>query len=127
MEIVKVIIFALVALFFYLLLKEFKSSIGFGLLLAAGVSIFVFMLPQVQEVISFIKEMATTAGVDIVYIEIVMKILGISYVASICIEICKDAGVGILASKVEFSAKIMILILAIPILMAVLNSILKIM
>lgn len=127
MEILKIVSFALVALFFYIVLKEFKSSVSFGIILAAGIGIFLFMLPQLSQVLIFIREMANEAGVDIVYIEVVMKILGISYVASFCSELCKDAGSGTLASKVEFSAKIMILVLAIPILVAVLNSILKIM
>ncbi|MGL4761527.1 MAG: stage III sporulation protein AD [Sarcina sp.] len=127
MEIIKIVSFALVALFFYILLKESKSAVAFGLVLAAGVAIFVFMMPHLQEIIFFVRDMAMDAGIDIVYVEIVMKIIGISYIASFCVELCKDSGSGILASKVEFAAKILILVLAIPILAAVLNSILKIM
>ncbi|MGL4451492.1 MAG: stage III sporulation protein AD [Sarcina sp.] len=126
MEIIKIVTFIFIALFFYILLKESKSAIAFGVVLAAGIAVFIFMVPQLQEIILFIRDMATKAGIDIVYIEIVMKILGISYIASFCIELCKDAGSSILASKVEFAAKILILALAIPILAAVLNSILKI-
>ncbi|MGL5634945.1 MAG: stage III sporulation protein AD [Sarcina sp.] len=126
MEIIKVVSFALVALIFYILLKESKSSIAFGLILTAGVAIFIFMIPMLEEVIIFVREIANKAGVDTAYIEIVMKILGISYIASFCVELCKDGGSGVLASKVEFSAKIMILALALPILASVLNSILKI-
>ncbi|WP_297519097.1 stage III sporulation protein AD [uncultured Clostridium sp.] len=127
MEIIKVVSFVFVALFFYIILKESKSAVAFGLVLAAGIAVFIFMVPQLQEIIIFVRDMATKAGVDIVYIEIIMKIIGISYIASFCIELCKDSGSGILASKVEFAAKILILVLAIPILAAVLNSILKIM
>ena len=126
MEIIKIVSFIFVALFFYILLKESKSAIAFGIILAAGIAVFIFMVPQLKEIILFIKDMATKAGIDSVYIEIVMKILGISYIASFCIELCKDGGSSTLASKVEFAAKILILALAIPILAAVLNSILKI-
>lgn len=126
MEIIKIVSFIFVALFFYILLKESKSAIAFGIVLAAGIAVFTFMVPQLKEIILFIKDMATKAGIDSVYIEIVMKILGISYIASFCIELCKDGGSSTLASKVEFAAKILILALAIPILAAVLNSILKI-
>ena len=126
MEIIKIVTFVFVALFFYILLKESKSAIAFGLILAAGIAVFIFMVPHIKEIILFIREMATSAGIDVVYIEIVMKILGISYISSFCIELCKDAGSSTLASKVEFAAKILILALAIPILAAVLNSILKI-
>lgn len=127
MDILKVVAFALVVLFFYMFLKEHKQSIAVNILIVAGIMIFIFMVPKISEVLGFIRGIATDSGVDIVYIEIVMKILGISYLASFCAELCKDAGAGSLATKVEFSGKIMILILAIPILMAVLNSILKIM
>lgn len=127
MEILKVVAFALIALFFYMFLKEYKQSVAVNILIIAGIMIFIFMVPKIIEVLGFIRDIATDSGVDIVYIEIVMKILGISYLASFCSELCKDAGAGSLAAKVEFSGKIMILILAVPILMAVLNSILKIM
>ncbi|MFR5264083.1 stage III sporulation protein AD [Clostridium sp.] len=127
MDIIKIVAFALVVLFFYMFLKEHKQSFAVNILIVAGIMIFIFMVPKISEVLGFIREIATDSGVDIAYIEIVLKILGISYLASFCSELCKDAGAGSLAAKVEFSGKIMILILAIPILMAVLNSILKIM
>ncbi|MGL5615594.1 MAG: stage III sporulation protein AD [Sarcina sp.] len=127
MEIFKVVAFALIVLFFYMFLKEHKQSIAGNLLIVAGIMIFIFMVPKLAEVLGFVRDIATDSGVDIIYIEIVLKILGISYLASFCSELCKDAGAGSLAAKVEFSGKIMILILAVPILMAVLDSILKIM
>ena len=127
MDIIKIVAFALVVLFFYMFLKEHKRSFAVNILIVAGIMIFIFMVPKISEVLGFVREIATDSGVVIAYIEIVLKILGISYLASFCSELCKDAGAGSLAAKVEFSGKIMILILAIPILMAVLNSILKIM
>ncbi|MDU2994411.1 MAG: stage III sporulation protein AD, partial [Clostridium sp.] len=94
--------------------------------LAAGVVIFIYCISQVSEVVNFLKNIADRAGIDTVYIQIVLKILAIAYLASFASEICKDAGAGSLASKVEFSGKMFILVLAIPILMAVLDSILQI-
>lgn len=126
MEIIKVAFFAFSALFIYLLLKEKKSDIGMLVILAAGVGIFLYMIGQLSEVIDFIKDIANKASIDTVYIGIVLKILAIAYITSFCSEICKDSGAGSIATKVEFAGKIMILGLAIPILMAVLDSILQI-
>lgn len=126
MEIVRVAAFAFIALFIYLLLKEKKSDIGFLVILMAGVSIFLYMIGQLGEIINFIKDVANRANIDTVYIGIVLKILAIAYITSFCSEICKDSGAGSIATKVEFAGKIMILGLAIPILMAVLDSILQI-
>ena len=120
MEIIRIISIALIALFLYIFVKEKKSDIAVLIILAAS------MITQLGQIVSFINSIAAKANIDIVYIEIILKILAIAYLASFCSEICKDAGAGSLASKVEFSAKIMILVLAIPILMAVLDSILQI-
>lgn len=126
MEIIKIAFFAFTALFIYLLLKEKKSDVGLLVILAAGVGIFLYMIGQFGEVIDFIKDIANKANIDTLYIGIVLKILAIAYITSFCSEICKDSGAGSIGSKVEFAGKIMILGLAIPILMAVLDSILQI-
>ena len=126
MIMIQVVAFILVALFVYLILKEKKSDISVLLLLAAGLLVFLFCISQIQGIIDFLKNISDKAGIDTVYFKIVLKILAIAYLASFASEICKDAGASSLASKVEFAGKIFILSLAIPILMAVLNSILDI-
>lgn len=126
MEIIQVAFFAFTALFIFLLLKDNKSQVGFIVILAAGIGIFLYMIGQLADVIEFIKDIANKANIDTVYIGIVLKILAIAYITSFCSEICKDSGAGSIGSKVEFAGKIMILGLAVPILMAVLNSILQI-
>jgi stage III sporulation protein AD len=73
-----------------------------------------------------LQQLAIKANIDFVYLNTILKILGIAYLASFCSEICRDAGEGVIASRVEFAGKILILVLGIPILMAVLQSILKI-
>ena len=124
MDIIKVAFFAFTALFIYLLLKQTKSDLGPLVILVAGAGI--FLIGQLGEVIDFINDIANKANIDTVYIGIVLKILAIAYITSFCSEICKDSGAGSIGSKVEFAGKIMILGLAIPILMAVLDSILQI-
>ena len=94
--------------------------------LVAGTLIFIFTIGEIQNIILFLKSIANKAGIDVIYIGIIMKILAIAYLASFAAEICKDAGASTIGSKVEFAGKIMILSLSIPILMAVLDSILKI-
>ena len=108
MEILKVVSFALAALFIFLLFKDKRSDIAVLVSLLAGVILFVSILTSITDVISFIKDISSKANIDIVYIGVVLKILAISYLATFCSEICKDAGASSIASKVEFSAKILI-------------------
>lgn len=126
MDIIKIVAFAFAALFMFLLFKDKRSDISTLISLSAGAIIFLVVITQLNDVIYFIKDIAYKANIDMVYIVVVLKILAIAYLATFCSEICKDAGAASIASKVEFSAKILILTLAIPILMAVLQSILQI-
>jgi stage III sporulation protein AD len=127
MEIIKIVAFAFMALFIVLLFKGQRDDIAVYISIAVGVMIFLFMITKITAVLQFIQQLASKANIDFIYLTTVFKILAIAYLASFCSEICKDAGQGSLGAKVEFAGKILILVLAIPILMAVLQSILKIM
>ena len=125
MEIFKIVAFAFIALSIFLLFKDRRNDLSILVALSAGIIIFLFIIGQLSDVIYFLKNMAERAKIDGLYIGIVLKILAIAYVASFCSEICRDAGASSIATKVDFSAKILILGLAIPILIAVLDSILR--
>lgn len=127
MLIIKIVCIAFSALFISLYLKQSKSELNPLILLAAGALILLIMMDPLKEIINFVREVAAKAEVDTVYIGIVLKILAIAYIASFASALCKDSNADSLASHIDFSGKIMILVLAVPILIAVLNSILQIM
>ena len=126
MDILKIISFILISLFLYLLFKDKRSDLAVLILLVSGVMVFIYSIGQINEIITFLKNIAEKAEIDGLYLGVILKIIGIAYISSFCSEICKDSGASSLASKVELSGKLFILILAIPILMAVLNSIIEI-
>ena len=127
MEIVKVVAFAFIALFIVLIFKGRRDDLAIQVSIVAGILIFLFMVNKLTIIMNFLQTLANKANIDVIYLNTVFKILGIAYLASFCSEICRDAGESSIAAKVEFSGKILILALAIPILMAVMQSILKIM
>ncbi len=126
MDIIRIVSFTFIALFIYMLLKEKKSELALFVVLATGITIFLSAMGVLTEIMNFIDNIANRANINTVYIEIVIKILAIAYLTSFCSELCKDAGAGSIGTKVEFAGKILILSLAVPILMAVLDSILQI-
>lgn len=127
MDIIKIAFFSITALFFIILVQQSRKDLAIVISLFVGVSIFFFVFGKFNAIVLFLQDVALKANINTVYLNIVLKILAISYITSFCSEICKDAGSNNIASKVEFGGKILILFLAIPILMAVLQSILNIM
>jgi len=127
MLIVKIVAIAYITLFIMLLFRQSKNELNTLLTLTAGALILLIIIEPLKEIINFLIEIGDKANIDTVYIGIVLKILAIAYIASFSSALCKDANADSLAAQIDFSGKIMILVLAIPILMAVLNSILQIM
>ncbi|MDU1413277.1 MAG: stage III sporulation protein AD [Clostridium sp.] len=127
MDIIKIISFALISLLIVGVVKTERRDVALLISMVAGIIIFMFLISKLTIVVNFLQTLSNKANIDIVYLDTVFKILGIAYLSSFCAEICKDAGESSIASKVEFAGKILILTLAIPILMAVLQTILKIM
>lgn len=127
MEIFKIVSFGLVAVFLFLLFKDKRSDLSVLIALIASIVIFLFILDKIYMIFRFMQEIAVKANIDTVYLNIVLKIIGIAFISSLGSEVCKDAGANTIANKIELSGKILILTLAIPILMSLLDSILKIM
>lgn len=127
MEIVKIVAFVFIALSIVIILRHQNGALAIQISTVVGILIFLFMITKITAILQLLEQLALKANIDFVYLNIIFKILGIAYLASFASEICKDAGEGSLAAKVEFAGKILILAISIPILMAVLQSILKIM
>lgn len=125
MEILQVVGFGLVAAVLIVLLRRDKPEIALLISIAAGVVIFLFILGKVGAVISVLKDLAVRANVNLMYLAAILKIVGIAYIADFGAQICRDAGEGALASKIEIAAKVLILVLAVPIIMAVLDTLMK--
>jgi stage III sporulation protein AD len=127
MDIAKILVIGLVTTIIVSMLKNEKPEIALQISLACGIIIFLMMLSRLTTVIEAMQMLASKMNINVVYLNTILKIIGIAYLASFGIEICNDAGQSSIGSKIEFAAKIFILILAIPILMAVMDMIIKIM
>ena len=124
--VIKVVSFSLIVLFVYLILKESKGTIATLVTLISGILIFMFISPYIKEILDFMVNMTDKVGMDVTYVQIVMKVIAIAYLTTFCSILCKDAGANLISAKVEFAGKIMILLLAIPIMVNILDTILKI-
>jgi stage III sporulation protein AD len=116
---------ALISTFLALIVKEQKPNFAFLLIVFVGCSIFLFLVDKIYEIIHMIEKIAVNANVNLVYLETILKIIGIAYIAEFAAQITKDAGQGAIASKIELAGKILILAMAIPILTVLIETIIQ--
>lgn len=107
--------FAVVASLFAMLLKEQKPLFALLLVVFASSVLMLGVLKPFIELIQFIIKIAEQSRIDKSYIMIVVKMIGIAYLAEIGGQLIRDTGQDSLAQKIELAAKIYILYLAIPI------------
>jgi stage III sporulation protein AD len=124
-EILQIVAFALIATILVVLLKEHRPVLAMQLSIVVGVVIFLRLIRYLSLVLEFLTGMTMQANISLVYLNILLKIVGIAYIAEFGAQICRDAGEGATAGKVEFAGKLFILVMALPLISAVLETILK--
>lgn len=125
MEIFQIVGLGIVASIAYIILKEINQSFAFFIILVTSLFIFVIVLQKVSEVILFIEDIGSYANVDTIYLKTILKIIGIAYLVELGVHITNDAGLSSVSKKIELAGKITILLLALPILQAVIGMILN--
>ncbi|MBS4007820.1 MAG: stage III sporulation protein AD [Clostridium sp.] len=125
MEIIQIVALALMATFFAVLLREQEPVYAMFVAIVAGVIIFLRLMGYLAAVIQFLAEITLQANISMVYLNTLLKIMGIAYLAEFGSQVCRDAGEGVIAGKVEFAGKLLILVMALPLLAAVLETILN--
>ena len=127
MDIIQVVGFGLVATVIVLILKEQVPMMAFLLSLFAGIVIFLFLIGKIADVIDMLERLADQSHVNMVFFQTVLKIIGIAYIAEFGAQVVRDAGQESIASKIELAGKVLIIVLAMPIISVIVETIMKLM
>jgi len=127
MEITQLIGLALITTIFLLALRQEKPVMAILLSLVFGIIVFLSMMGKLASIIDVMGELTRRAGINNFFLATILKIMGVAYLGEFAAVICQDAGEQAVAKKVEFAAKIIIAVLALPILVAILESLLELM
>ena len=110
----RIAMIGMMAVFLAMVLKKDKSE--FGLLVILGAS-------KVEEVVGAVRKLEGYLGQGSMYIGILLKMVGITYVAEFGANLCSDAGYQAVAGQIEFYGKLMIMAVSVPILMSLIEMI----
>lgn len=125
MEILQIVGVALLATILILVIREQKPMFAFLLSAFVGIGIFLAMIGKISSVVSVLEQLADRSGIPSVYLKTMLKIIGIAYIAEFGAQIIRDAGMESVASKVEFAGKMLILVMAVPIISVIIETVLN--
>ena len=125
MEIWQIVGLALIVTVISVVLKQIRPEIAIQLTILAGTAIFLLIIGKIKVIVDLLQTLANQANISSYYLVIVLKIVGIAYLAEFGAQICRDAGESALAVKIEVAAKIGVIVLAIPIIVAITESLVR--
>ena len=123
MTVASIAVIGLISVLLAVELKAVKGEYGVYLVLGAGLVIFFYSLSKLEAVIETIRKVQSYIRLDRVYLEILMKMIGITYTVQFCVGLCRDAGYGSVAGQIETFGKLTVLSIGVPILFALLDTV----
>lgn len=125
-DVIKIIGIGLIALILIIIIKQYRPEFALYISLIAGALILYLALDEISNIINLLKNITQKSGINSEFLGILLKMTGIAFLAEFAISICKDAGEGAIASKVELGSKAIIVSMSIPIVYNLLEVILKV-
>ncbi|MGE5371566.1 MAG: stage III sporulation protein AD [Solirubrobacterales bacterium] len=126
MEIAQIVGLALVVTVFLMIIRQERPALAVVLSIAFAAVIFLFIAGKLATVINVLTALSERAQANYFFLGTVLKILGVAYISEFGAAICRDAGEAAVAKKVEFGSKVIVAVLALPIMVAILESLMEI-
>ena len=104
-------------------LKGLKGEYAAYMVMAAGAFIFFYGTGKLKDILEALERIQGYIKVNSVYLVTLLKMVGITYVAEFATGICRDAGFGALGSQIEMFAKLSVMAVSVPILLALIETV----
>ena len=125
MEIGKFIGIAILICIIVVILKQVKPELSLLALIIGSIILLLYVLSSFTSVITSFNQIVTKTGVNSQLFTVIIKIVGVGYLVEFTADVCKDSGNTSIADNVLLGGKIIILLLAIPIITNLFDIILE--
>ena len=122
-DLLKILAVALITVFANILVKQAKPEIALLISIVGSILIIIMAVDLLSSVITSFYKIFQRTGVETTLLTPLLKIIAIGYIAEFGANICVDAGANGVADKVLFVAKLIILVIAMPIVTTVIDMV----
>lgn len=123
MDMIKIAMIGLAAALLAMQVKVGRPEYEIFITMAACLCIFFFLVTKLTIVIEAISQIQEYIRLDSQYVAILLKMIGITYVAEFSSNLCRDAGYQAVAGQIEMFGKLSVLVISMPVLLALLDTI----
>lgn len=126
MEILQIAGLGVAAALLAMVVRGSRPEIASLIAMAAGALVFFLAISRLQAVVAVMEQLVQKAGLAQDYLKVLLKVVGVAYVSEFASQTCRDAGEDSLAAKVEMGGKVLVLAMASPIIVALVELVLEV-
>ena len=125
MDIFKISTIALCAVVSGMILKSAKSPLTVVVSLGVSITILFYIVSQLMQVITQLETLKTYLSSGSGYIELLLKVMGITYITQLSAAICRDNGYQAVAGQIEIFSKLTIATMSMPVVISLFEVVAK--
>lgn len=122
-ELFKIICAVIMGVLLAVKLKGMGSPLWVYLSISLSVFVLAYIVNRLSFVMDFLDEVMNGIGLESGYFEILIKIVGISYLCEFTSNICRESGFLAVAGQIEIGGKLTMLVMSMPILLAIVETV----
>lgn len=123
MEFYKIVCGVMVGVLLAIKLKGLNSPLWAYLSISLSFVFLFYILNRLQYVVDFLDKVIDDIGLEEGYFQILLKIIGISYLCEFVSSVCRESGFVAVAGQIEIGGKITMMLMSMPILMAIVSMV----
>ncbi len=124
MDLTRLIVIAVASALGVLLLRQVKPELAVVVGLVGTILIFLMVVDGLSKIVTSINGIVAKTGLATELFTSILKIIGIGYLCEIAASICQEAGAKAVADMVILGGKVIIMVLALPIIQALVDVVL---
>lgn len=115
MDIFRIIGVGIITAITALIIRQIKPEVSVIITITGGIIMILMLVESLTSIFSAFNSIVEKSGLTAGLFTTILKIIGVGYLTEFSANLCQDAGVNSIADKILLGGKIVILVLALPI------------
>ncbi|HAU86051.1 MAG TPA: stage III sporulation protein AD [Lachnospiraceae bacterium] len=120
---IKVALLGLIAAMVAIQFKGRRPEYSLYISVSSCLIIFALGVTKIKSIMAILEKIESYISISPAYIAILLKMIGITYIAEFATSLCKDAGHDALSNQISIVGKLTILSMSMPIIVSLLDTI----
>lgn len=120
---IQVCVMAAAGMFAAIVIRKDKPEYATLIILLVGFLIALKVVGALDGILDEIQGWSRLLQENVIYVNLLLKLIGITYICEFAANICKDAGYSTLSSHIELFGKVMIMVAGLPVMKTMMEMI----